>query len=98
MDTAEIIYLMVTVVVGLANLFCLIYVLVKLYAAKGLLHALVGFFCCTLYPFIWGWLNARRLSIYDVMIFWTLLVVLGTVLQIIFRVVMGVELDSRFQR
>ena len=98
MDTAEIIYLMVTVVVGLANLFCLIYVLVKLYAAKGLLHALVGFFCCTLYPFIWGWLNARRLSMYDVMIFWTLLAVLGAVLQIIFRVVMGVELDSRLQR
>ena len=98
MATAEIVYLMVTVLVGLANLFCLIYVLVKLYTTKGLLHALVGFFCCTLYPFIWGWLNARRLSIYDVMIFWTLLVVLGTVLQIIFRVVMGVELDSRFQR
>ena len=38
MATAEIIYLMVTVVVGLANLFCLIYVLVKLYAAKV---------CCT---------------------------------------------------
>jgi hypothetical protein len=32
------------------------------------------------------------------LIFWTLLAVLGAVLQIIFRVVMGVELDSRFQR
>ncbi|GIK40119.1 MAG: hypothetical protein BroJett011_39520 [Chloroflexota bacterium] len=96
MTTAEIVYLMVTLLVGLANLFCLIYVLVKLYAAKGLLHVLLGFFCCTLYPFIWGWLNARRLSIYDVMIFWTLIVVLGLVLQIIFRVVVGVDLDSRF--
>jgi hypothetical protein len=67
-----------------------------MYAAK--VCCMPWYFFCTLYPFIWGWLNARRLSIYDEVIFWTILVVLGTVLQIIFRAVIGVELDSRFQR
>ena len=77
----EIVASLVLVATGLANLFCLIFVLVKIYSEKGLLHALFGFFCCTLYPFIWGWLNATRLNINDVMLFWTLIIVFSFILQ-----------------
>lgn len=46
------ILLIVAVVVGLANLGCTIYVVVKLFQEKGIFHALFGFFCCQLYPFV----------------------------------------------
>ena len=79
----SIILLMVALVVGLSTLFCLFYVLVKMYREKGILHALLGFFCCTLYPFIWGWLNAKRLKMYDIMIFWTVTSIFGAIIQVV---------------
>jgi len=85
MDMGLVIYYLVVLAVGLANLFCLIYVLVKMYNEKGILHALFGFFCCTLYPFIWGWLNANRLRMYDIMIFWSAISIFGIILQIILQ-------------
>jgi hypothetical protein len=85
MEIGLIVLTIVLLGVALGNLFCLIFVLVKMYNEKGILHALLGFFCCTLYPFIWGWLNASRLKMYDIMIFWTAITVFGTILQVLFQ-------------
>lgn len=74
--------LVVSLGIGLANLGCLLYIIYKLYVDKGFFHALIGFFCCQLYPFIWGWLNAGRLQITDVMMFWTFTSLLSLVLQL----------------
>jgi hypothetical protein len=77
--------LLISLAIGLANLGCLVYMLIKMYSEKGLFHVLIGFFCCQLYPFIWGWLNAARFKIYDIMIFWTIITILSLVLQVVLQ-------------
>jgi hypothetical protein len=86
METGLTLLLIATVAVGLANLGCTIYVVVKLYQQNGIFHALIGFFCCQLYPFIWGWLRAADLNITDIMIFWSATILMGIVLQIIVQI------------
>jgi hypothetical protein len=57
-------------IAGLANLVCFIIVLIKLFQEKGPLHGILGFFC-SLYTFIWGWMSAGALNIKNIMIIWT---------------------------
>jgi hypothetical protein len=42
--------LIVAVLVGLANLGCTVFVVIKLYQDKGIVHALVGFFVASSIP------------------------------------------------
>ena len=67
------------VVVGIGSLICWIMVLIKLFQEKGVLHGILGIICA-LYPFIWGWMNAGRLNIKNVMIVWSVCIVLGIIL------------------
>jgi len=69
--------------VGLACLVPFIIVLIKLFQQKGVLHGILGILCA-LYTFIWGWMNASTLNIKNVMILWTVLIVAGAVLNIMF--------------
>ncbi|HZJ17253.1 MAG TPA: hypothetical protein VFD27_19525 [Chthoniobacteraceae bacterium] len=69
--------------VGLACLVPFIIVLIKLFQQKGVLHGILGILCA-LYTFIWGWMNASTLNIKNVMILWTVLIVVGAVLNIMF--------------
>jgi hypothetical protein len=85
------------IVLGLVNLGCLIYIVIKMYQEKGILHALFGFFCCSIYPFIWGWLNAARLRIYDIMIFWTVIIIFSVIIQVVAGL-MGISNEAMFQR
>lgn len=59
-----------TIVFILAASLSLIYLLYLLAREKGALHAILGFIF-PLYPYVWGWLNAARLQIIDIMFFWT---------------------------
>lgn len=92
---AELLLLLTVLGVSLASLFCLVYVLVKMYAEKGLGHALLGFFCCQLYPFIWGWMHATRLGIKDIMLFWTAISLFALVLQVVLQM-MGITSAESF--
>ena len=69
-------------VAGLGCLVCGIIVLIKLFQEKGLLHAILGFLC-GLYTFIWGWMNANRLGIRNIMMIWTLLIIVAVILNIV---------------
>jgi hypothetical protein len=69
--------------VGLACLVPFIMVLIKLFQQKGALHGILGIIC-GLYTFIWGWMNANTLNIKNVMILWTVLIIAGAVLNIMF--------------
>lgn len=64
---------------ALGGLVCGIIVLIKLFQEKGLLHGILGFLC-GLYTFIWGWMNATRLGIKNIMIIWTVLIILYLIL------------------
>ena len=66
-------------VVWLGSIICFIMVLIKLFQDKGALHGILGLIC-GLYTFIWGWLNADRLGIKNIMIIWSLLIIVNIIL------------------
>jgi hypothetical protein len=69
--------------VALADVVVAIMVLVKLFQNEGALKGILGLIC-GLYTFIWGWMNANRLGIKNLMIIWTLLIILLIILQVVF--------------
>lgn len=62
---------------------CAIIVLIKLFQEKGILHGILGLIC-GLYTFIWGWMNATRLGIKNIMIIWTLLLIVSIIVNAMF--------------
>jgi hypothetical protein len=64
---------------NLGCLVCLVLVVIKMYQNEGALKAILGFICA-IYGFIWGWINAGRLGLKNVMIAWTVLIIAAIVL------------------
>ena len=77
--------LVITVVLSLLVLGLGIYVLVLLYREKGAGHAVLGFFFSP-YAYFWGWFNAGRLKIIDVMVAWTIIFLLSIAFPVIVSV------------
>ena len=71
---------LLALVVGLGSLVCFIIVLIKLFQNEGALKGILGLIC-GLYTFIWGWMNANRLGIRNIMLIWTALIVLSVILR-----------------
>lgn len=65
--------------VGLGSLVCFVMVVVKLFQQKGVLHGILGIIC-GLYTLIWGWMNSAKLNIKKLMLIWTILIVVGVIL------------------
>ena len=77
----------VALCVGLGSLICFIIVLIKLFQNEGALKGILGLIC-GLYTFIWGWMNATRLNLRNIMMIWTLLIIIQIVLNFAFGVAM----------
>lgn len=60
----------------IAGLIYFIIVLIKQFQNQGVIHGVLGLFC-GIYTFIWGWISAERLGIRNVMLLWTLSVVIS---------------------
>ena len=73
--------------VGIGCLICFIIVLIKLFQNEGALKGILGIIC-GLYTFIWGWMNSDRLGIRNIMMIWTLLIIVQLVLNFVFGVAM----------
>jgi hypothetical protein len=71
---------MLLLLCSLGNLVCLVLVLLKLFPAEGVLKGILGIIC-GLYTFIWGWMNAAKYNLRNIMIAWTVLFLLSIVLQ-----------------
>jgi len=61
---------------NLGSIVCFVIVVIKLFKAKGALHGILGIIC-SLYTFIWGWMESGRLGIKNIMIAWTALIIAG---------------------
>ena len=68
-------------VLWLGCLICFIMVLIKLFQENGVLHGILGLIC-GLYTFIWGWINASRLNIKNIMMIWSLLIILSIIVNV----------------
>ncbi len=73
--------------VGIGCLICFIIVLIKLFQNEGALKGILGLIC-GLYTFIWGWMNSDRLGIRNIMMIWTLLIIVQLILNFVFGVAM----------
>ena len=66
------------IVVSIGSLICFIIVLIKMFQNAGVLQGILGLIC-GLWCFIWGWMNAGKLGIKNIMMIWTILILLGIV-------------------
>ena len=62
-------------------LICFIIVLIKQFKDAGVVHGIIGIITCGIWTFIWGWMNAARLGIKNIMMIWSLLWVVLLVLR-----------------
>ena len=69
-------------IAGLGSLICFIIVLVKQFQTAGAVHGIIGIITCGLWTFIWGWLNAGKAGIRNIMLIWTLLAIVSIALNI----------------
>lgn len=72
--------------VEIAAVVCFIMVLIKQFQTAGPVHGIIGIITCSIWTFIWGWMNATNLNIKNIMMIWTLLIVICIVLQFVFGV------------
>ena len=73
---------LLAVVAGLGSLVFFIIVLIKLFQTEGPLYGILGLIC-SLYTLIWGWMNADKLNIKNIMLIWTGLLVLSIILNVV---------------
>ena len=74
--------------VGLGSLILFIMVVIKLFQQKGVLHGILGIIC-SIYTFIWGWMNVERNDNRQVMLAWTACILAGIVFNILSAVFAG---------
>ena len=67
----------------LAMVVVQILVVVKMFQNAGALHGILGLIC-GLYALVWGWMNANKYGIKNLMIAWTGLLILIIILNIVF--------------
>jgi hypothetical protein len=58
---------------------CWIIVLVKIFQNDGAVKGIIGLLC-SLFAFIWGWMNADRLGVKNIMMIWTVLIIIYLIL------------------
>jgi hypothetical protein len=70
-------------VAGIGSLICFIIVLIKQFQNAGAVHGIIGIITCGIWTLIWGWMNAGKLNIKNIMMIWTLLIVVSMALNIL---------------
>lgn len=58
---------------------CWIIVLIKIFQNDGALKGILGLIC-SLFAFIWGWIHANRLGVKNIMMIWTVLLIVYFIL------------------
>ena len=70
--------------VMLGCIICWIIVLIKQFQNAGALHGIIGIVTCGIWTFIWGWMNTDNLGIKNIMMIWTVLIIISLVLRFAF--------------
>lgn len=67
----------------LGMIVCWIMVLIRMFKDAGAVHGIIGILC-SLYAFIWGWMNSGKLGLRNIMLAWTVILVLYIILAAMF--------------
>lgn len=67
----------------LGMIVCWIMVLIRMFKEAGAVHGIIGILC-SLYAFIWGWMNSGKYGIRNIMLAWTALLILYIILAAVF--------------
>ncbi|HEV2828223.1 MAG TPA: hypothetical protein VGW76_11535 [Pyrinomonadaceae bacterium] len=73
-------------IVNLAAFICFIMVLIKQFQTAGPIHGIIGIITCGIWTFIWGWMNSAQLNIKNIMLIWTVLILICLIIQFAFGV------------
>lgn len=63
---------------AIVSLICWIMVLIKMFPAEGTLKGVLAIIC-GLYAFIWGWMNAAKFNLRNIMIAWTIAIIVQVI-------------------
>lgn len=74
----------VAMLLSLLSFICFIVVLIKQFQNAGIVHGIIGIITCGIWTFIWGWLNAGKLGLRNIMMIWTLLIVVCIIINVMF--------------
>ena len=69
-------------VCGLISLVLFIIVLIKQFQNAGVVHGIIGIVTCGIWTFIWGWMNSGKLGIRNIMMIWTLVIIVCIILNV----------------
>lgn len=75
---------LLSMLIGLGCLICWIIVLIKQFQSAGVVHGIIGIVTCGIWTFIWGWMNANDLGIKNIMMIWSVLILISLVLRFAF--------------
>ena len=67
------------ILAGIGSFICFIMVLIRQFRDAGAVHGIIGIITCGIWTFIWGWINAGRLAIRNIMLIWTILIIVGVI-------------------
>ena len=74
----------IAMLLSLLSFICFILVLIKQFQNAGVVHGIIGIVTCGIWTFIWGWMNAGKLGIKNIMMIWTLLIVVCIIINVMF--------------
>ena len=74
----------VAMLLSLLSFICFILVLIKQFQNAGIVHGIIGIITCGIWTFIWGWINAGKVGIRNIMMIWTLLIVVCIIINVMF--------------
>jgi hypothetical protein len=57
-------------------------VLIKQFQNASPVHGIIGIITCSIWTFIWGWMNAGKLGIKNLMLIWTVLWIIAIALSV----------------
>lgn len=85
--------LILVILLGIGSLACAIMVLIKQFQNAGAVHGIIGIITCFIWTFIWGWINSGRLNIRNIMLIWTIILIVQLILNFVF----GASIAGQYQ-
>jgi hypothetical protein len=74
----------IAMLLSLLSLICFILVIIKQFQTAGVVHGIIGIITCGIWTFIWGWMNAGKLNITQIMLIWTVLILACLIINFMF--------------